>query len=92
MFCPSNSSGEPGPALTETYPRPIFKDQTCHEERSGRACEPTLRPLLELGVALCLIALNGLFSLSELAVVSARRARLKTMAEAGRRAPAPRSP
>jgi putative hemolysin len=44
-----------------------------------------LRPLLELGVALCLIALNGLFSLSELAVVSARRARLKTMAEAGRR-------
>jgi putative hemolysin len=40
--------------------------------------------LLELAVALFLIALNGLFALSELAIISARRARLKTMAEAGR--------
>jgi putative hemolysin len=41
--------------------------------------------LLEFAVAVCLILLNGVFSLSELAVVSARRARLKGMAEAGRR-------
>lgn len=41
--------------------------------------------VLELIVALVLIALNGVFSLSELAVVSAREARLKTLAQEGRR-------
>lgn len=40
--------------------------------------------MLELGIALLLIGLNGLFALSELAIVSARRARLKTMADNGR--------
>jgi putative hemolysin len=40
--------------------------------------------VLELGIAVLLIALNGLFALSELAIVSARRARLKTMADNGR--------
>jgi magnesium and cobalt exporter, CNNM family len=41
--------------------------------------------VLELAIALCLIALNGLFALSELAIVSARKPRLKTMIEARRR-------
>jgi putative hemolysin len=40
--------------------------------------------LLELTVALALILLNGVFALSELAIVSARKPRLKVMAE-GRR-------
>jgi putative hemolysin len=40
--------------------------------------------VVELLIALALIALNGVFALSELAVVSARKVRLKTMAEAGR--------
>ncbi len=40
--------------------------------------------MLELVIAVCLIAVNGLFALSELAVVSARKPRLKAMAEAGR--------
>jgi len=40
--------------------------------------------LLELIIALALIALNGLFSLSELAVVSARKVRLTAMADQGR--------
>ena len=40
--------------------------------------------MFELAIAILLIALNGLFSLSELAVVSARKMRLKTMADAGR--------
>lgn len=40
--------------------------------------------MFELVVAVILIALNGLFSLSELALVSARKTRLKTMAERGR--------
>lgn len=40
--------------------------------------------MLELLVVLVLIVLNGVFSLSELAVVSARRPRLQAMAEAGR--------
>ena len=37
--------------------------------------------MLELIVALILILLNGVFSLSELAVVSARKPRLRMMAE-----------
>ena len=40
--------------------------------------------MLELAVAVCLILLNGVFSLSELAVVSARKMRLKAMVEARR--------
>ena len=44
----------------------------------------TVTPVLEFFIALFLIALNGLFSLSELAVVSARKLRLKTMADSGR--------
>ena len=40
--------------------------------------------MFELFVAVCLILLNGVFALSELAVVSARKPRLKTMADAGR--------
>jgi putative hemolysin len=40
--------------------------------------------VLELTIVASLIVLNGLFSLSELAIVSSRKARLKTMAEAGR--------
>lgn len=41
--------------------------------------------MLELIVAFFLIALNGIFALSELAIVSARRTRLKNMAEDGKR-------
>ncbi len=40
--------------------------------------------MFELIVAICLIALNGVFALSELAIVSARRARLRSMVENGR--------
>lgn len=43
-----------------------------------------MRSVLELIIALALIALNGVFALSELAVVSARKTRLKTLVEAGR--------
>jgi putative hemolysin len=38
-----------------------------------------------LSVAALLIALNGVFALSELALVSSRAARLKTLADSGRR-------
>ena len=41
--------------------------------------------VFEIAVVLVLVALNGLFALSELAVVSARRSRLKALAEQGRR-------
>ncbi|MBM6592658.1 hemolysin family protein [Microvirga pudoricolor] len=40
--------------------------------------------MFELIIALVLVVLNGVFALSELAIVSARRPRLKTMAEQGR--------
>ena len=39
--------------------------------------------LLALAVVLLLVLLNGVFSMSELAVVSARRARLQTFADRG---------
>ncbi len=40
--------------------------------------------MLELVIAFALILLNGVFALSELAVVSARKPRLKIMVDAGR--------
>ncbi|MBL8587365.1 MAG: HlyC/CorC family transporter [Methylobacteriaceae bacterium] len=40
--------------------------------------------MTELVVAFLLILLNGVFALSELAIVSARKSRLKTMVESGR--------
>ncbi|HZG45929.1 MAG TPA: hemolysin family protein [Allosphingosinicella sp.] len=48
---------------------------------------PTLMPFpwLDLLVIVLLVALNGLLSMSELAIVSARRPRLKAMEKAGRR-------
>src|SRR5215203_2641190 len=67
--------------------RPHLASQRHNQERSGRAFESgpvTFRPVLELIIVLVLIALNGLFSLSELAVVSARKARLKVMVDQGR--------
>jgi putative hemolysin len=42
-------------------------------------------PLLDLLIIVLLVALNGLLSMSELAIVSARRPRLKAMEKAGRR-------
>jgi putative hemolysin len=40
-------------------------------------------PILDIVIILILILINGLFAMSELAVVSARRPRLKTMADRG---------
>jgi putative hemolysin len=41
--------------------------------------------VFEIAVVLVLVTLNGLFALSELAVVSSRRSRLKSLAQEGRR-------
>jgi putative hemolysin len=56
-------------------------------QRDGPAarCEPALWRVIELAVAFVLIGLNGLFALSELAIVSARKVRLRAMADVGRR-------
>jgi putative hemolysin len=40
--------------------------------------------LLDIAVVLVLVVINGIFSLSELAVISARRPRLRVMAAEGR--------
>ena len=42
-------------------------------------------PWLDVAIVLALIALNGLFAMSELAIVSARRPRLQAHAKAGKR-------
>lgn len=41
-------------------------------------------PVLELAVVVFLILLNGVFALSEFSIVSSRKARLKTLADAGK--------
>lgn len=41
--------------------------------------------MLEIVIVLCLVVLNGVFALSELAIVSARRAKLRALAKAGRK-------
>ena len=42
-------------------------------------------PWLDVVIILALVALNGVFAMSELAIVSSRRTRLRAMAKAGRR-------
>jgi putative hemolysin len=41
--------------------------------------------VLEIFIVLCLVVVNGVFALSELAIVSARRSKLKALAESGRK-------
>ena len=55
---------------------------TFYDLRSGATCTGT--PLARTRHSFLLIGLNGLFALSELSIVSARKARLKTMADSGR--------
>jgi putative hemolysin len=54
-----------------------------NKERFG-SLQAGLPSVFELIVAFLLIALNGVFALSELAIVSARKPRLKTLADQGR--------
>ena len=42
-------------------------------------------PWIDVLIILALVALNGAFAMSELAIVSARRARLEAMARSGRK-------
>src|ERR1043166_2982585 len=46
---------------------------------------PTPFPWLDLVIILALVALNGVFAMWELSIVSARRPRLQAMEKAGRR-------
>ncbi|WP_370169613.1 hemolysin family protein [Sphingobium abikonense] len=46
---------------------------------------PTPFPWVDIVIILALVALNGIFAMSELAIVSARRPRLQAMEKAGRR-------
>ena len=41
--------------------------------------------MIEIFIVLCLVVLNGVFALSELAIVSSRRSKLRSLAEAGRK-------
>jgi putative hemolysin len=49
-------------------------------------------PYLDIAIVLLLILLNGFFAMSELALVSARRARLQQMEKRGNCGPPVRSP
>jgi putative hemolysin len=46
---------------------------------------PSPFPWFDLAIILALVALNGVFAMSELAIVSARKPRLKAMARSGRK-------
>ena len=52
--------------------------------RCSPVSESNRMPFLEIGILLALVVLNGLFAMSELAIVSARRSKLKALAEEGR--------
>jgi len=52
---------------------------------NSRPREARAEPVFELAIIAFLILLNGVFALSELAVVSSRRARLRVLAAAGRK-------
>ena len=45
-------------------------------------------PWIDVVIILALVALNGVFAMSELAIVSSRKARLEAMARSGRKGPA----
>ena len=45
-------------------------------------------PWIDVAIILALVALNGVFAMSELSIVSARKARLEAMAKSGKRGPA----
>ena len=42
-------------------------------------------PWIDVAIILALVALNGVFAMSELAIVSARKARLEAMARSGKK-------
>lgn len=46
--------------------------------------QPPCEAVLEILIVVCLVVLNGVFALSELAIVSSRRSKLKAFAKAGR--------
>ena len=46
---------------------------------------PVSSLLLEIGIVLLLVLVNAFFAMSELAIVSSRRARLKPLADRGHR-------
>lgn len=56
----------------------------CKSRDSDMAPLPPF-PWIDVAIILALIALNGVFAMSELAIVSARKARLEAMARAGKR-------
>ena len=74
--------GEKRPAdLLQVNAALLFGGETRLVEPGHLSLPPQLAFVFEVLIALVLIALNGLFALSELAVVSSRKARLKTMAD-----------
>lgn len=71
----------PGPTCPQ--PLPDLAIRPAQSSRKGPArCRPSR--VIELLIVASLILLNGLFALSELAIVSSRHPRLKSMAAAGR--------
>src|SRR5689334_13653120 len=81
---PSRSSGGASQDDNLTL-RPLARMVGWTTGETRRRCGRVVSSVLELTVALVLIALNGVFSLSELAIVSARKVRLKVLADQGRR-------
>jgi putative hemolysin len=49
------------------------------------AAHPSPFPWFDVALILVLVALNGVFAMSELAIVSSRDARLRAMAKTGRK-------
>src|SRR3546814_13858444 len=78
------------PALNGTRRRGCRSERFA-AKRSAAAMSPapplTPFPWFDVVIILLLVTLNGVFAMSELAIVSSRKPRLKAMAKAGRRGP-----
>ena len=72
--------------MVDPRPQLCFLLRSAAEERTGVFGQAGLHGhVLEIAIVVLLVVLNGVFALSELAIVSARRARLQAMAAAGKR-------
>src|SRR5690606_18055951 len=70
-------------AAARSVPQPHSSDYRGNDRSASRALPMSPFPWSDLAILAALILLNGVFSMSELAIVSARTARLKLAAERG---------
>ena len=81
-----NADTSQAAAQVDPHAQLCFLLRLIAEEKTGDLGKPAFTAsVLEIAIVLLLVVTNGVFALSELAIVSARRSRLTAMAAEGRR-------